>query len=369
VPIIGHCQACTLWVKACQDDVDVSVRFASLCHASLKEFEAGLESEPDVIKRWFTNLQFNPGADSVSDDVCALDWVADRLRIYVEDPYREVIARWYDGDHDAFDQLYATTRSTLVAKVARVVGSEAEDLVEIFFVELYESWAQGLPRYTPYRGAFIPYAFRCITRRAYTHVNRRSRQHELAVQKLESSENRKMQGVVDFTLDVETIIDATPLTGDERAALELSADGWTGDEIAETLQMSPATVTRRLASAFGKLARQMRECTSADHLIVTLRELTMNHKERAAAVFLNYALHELDIALQELGLERLTWPAKYEAASQRAAELYKQFAKQSENHPVCVLILKHAVEPWGARLWEALGDALESKTVRAQGEM
>jgi len=367
--IIGHCEACNLWVKACQNDSDASIRFASLCQSTLKEFESSLTSEPDLVERWFTNLEFDLDADSASDHVCALDRVMDRLRIYLQDPHREVIARWYDGDHDAFEQLYGTTRLPLVAKAARLVGSEAEDLVENFFVELYESWAQGLPRYTPYRGAFISYAFRCITRRAYSHSTRKRRQNELAIQELESAEIRRMKGVVDFTLDVEKIIDATPLTADERAALELSADGWAGDEIAETLQMSPATVTRRLASAFGKLASQMRECTSADHLILTLRELTANHKERAAAVFLNYTLRELDIALQELGCERLTWPAKYEAASLRAAELYKQFAKQSEDHPVCVLILKHAVEPWGSRLWETLGDALESNVVPAQGEM
>jgi DNA-binding CsgD family transcriptional regulator len=157
-----------------------------------------------------------------------------------------------------------------------------------------------------------------------------------------------------MALDIQRIIDRTILSRDERAALELSADGWSGDQIAETLEMSPATVTRRLASAFGKLANSVREIVSKDEFLKLLRELTRTHKERAAAVFLHYALPEFNTTLRESGLEPIAWPGKYQAASLRAAELYKELASQAQDHPVCQMILKHAVEPWGARLWQAL---------------
>ena len=367
MPTRGHCQACTLWVDAGCDEPGALVGFVRSCRTALEERATVFTCEPRVIEAWFDNLQSSLHSDSASPDVCAIDWVIDRLGVYIDDPYREIISLWYEGDDEAFERLYLETRSALVAKATRVVGDDAEDLVENFFVELYESWAQGLPRYFPYRGAFLPYAFRCIIRRAFSHSTRIRRQQELADSRFRLFENQTTESPADdITLDVQRIIDGTPLSEDERAALELSADGWSGDEIAETLEMSPATVTRRLASAFGKLANKVRGIVSTDQLIIILRELTTTHKQRAAAVFLHYALPEFDTKLREFGLETIAWPVKYEAASLRAAELYKEVARQSEDHPICQLILRHAVEPWGARLWRALDG--EHEIPSPQGE-
>lgn len=354
----GHCDACRTFFEACHNALGAFAAFADSFRDALASQPAEPAYPPEIAEAWLADLHADPQENVVPEGACALEWATGRLRAYAADPYRETIALWYAGSRSAFAQLYKESRDVLIGKAKRVVGGEAEDLVEDFFTDLYESWEQGRRMFLPHKGAFIPYAFLCVTHRGYTESTKAKRQHELAEQRYSQPLVQPANELTEagwFAPEILQIVDETPLEVDERAALELSAEGWSGAEIAEKLGVSVATITRRSASAFGKIVKRVSEVVPPDQLIEPLRELTANHKQRAEAVFFQYTLGEIDRALQEVGLETFPWPSKCKAASLRVGELYRSLAAESTEHPVCQVIRRHVAEPWGLWLREVLG--------------